>query len=156
MNSFEISEVRFTINDSKISLDKSCNIIKEKTNLKIRQVNKTDEQVEKLKTTISQLQYCYNVCNAINTSYRKCNTTLIVNILYPNLNLSEEIIEILNNTITTKTINVFDSNDIYYIKRLLDRKIETLTNYENRKPTNNLTVLTKREVQRRKFLGIKD
>lgn len=155
MNEFIVNNVHFIIENTKISLDKSCDIIKEKTNLKLKQENKHIEQVEKLRTTITNLQNCLDTCNAINTCFKKCYNIQCLNILYPETQLSKDIVEKINNSLTNRTANIFNINDIYYLKRLIKEKKETLANYENRKFTNNNTHKSKRNIQRQKLLGIK-
>lgn len=156
MNNISIYNVVFNTENNIITLDKSCNIIKEKTNLKIKQIDKTQTQIEILKTSITNIQRCIDTCKSINECYKKTYNIHCLSMLYPNISIDDYCMEKIYNTITNKTLNIFTSNDIYYLERLLKQKKEIIERYENRKPSNNYSYLSKREIQRRKLLGIEN
>lgn len=147
-DSFEFFTVRFFVKNSVITLDKKCDTVHRKhfvTSKKhdLKQINETEN-------AINNLQQCYDLCNKINTCFKTCRNIQCIYYIYPEINkIDEKIVELLCNTITCKTMNVFNRDDLYFLKRLISHKTETLKKAKNNKDIPKTKTMDER---RRKYI----
>lgn len=151
-DSFELYSVRFIIKNSKIKLDKKCEILTRKHFAGHLTKNKKEEELLLSEKAISCLQQCYDVCNQINTCFKSCYNLFCISILFPETEVDKSVIDQIYNTITCRTQNIFDINDLYFLKRLVSSKKKTLEKVKNDKDVPKTKTISERRKQHLKEL----
>lgn len=151
MESFVINNITFNVKDNNIVLDKSSNILKHR----FCYTHEREEEIKTSKLIINDICTCILFCKAINEYYKTYRHLECFKQLHKDIPLDMNIKEIIYNTRDKNiTRNIFEIQDVNYLKRIAETKLETLKRYDT-KITSNNNFEEKRSIQRRKLFKLK-